>query len=336
MKNLINQIDKEILWDRISKERINKLKKDIAGNYRAGIYFKDFNLKINITYDKKEYEEYLLEKFELAPPYQGEPEVYFTLKDDLTQVDMPSRHYGMVCDSEEVIEAIVVTSSYGVIKSTISGFATFLVSSQGFTPAHAAVVRLGNKSILLAGPSGAGKTTTLLHLGDYAFSRKINYSVQTDDWCVLRKNKNGKLESKTFDPSISMKPKTLESTGKLFFYQKNHISRMLSTRKKVSFSPKVLFGENSLLEITEIDMIIALLPTAGKEKLTKIDGKLFGEYMVSSAYHAPYLDKKQISKDLFFWEMVHSNFPTYGFATRPIIGETQSLDCLFKKILKYD
>jgi|GEM_PF-3762261 len=322
----------EIKWEMLSQSAFDKLSSKVNRDNLElfGVKFPTQSLQINVSYDNQGFKQLLEEKFGLTAPYKDAPLLTFIRYDKSFGVDLPFKHYGYV--SPDGRNAIVFAGSFGMFKSTISGFASYSMDAFGFVPAHASALEVNGKGILFIGGSGAGKTTMLLNVIEPLRVRGVSFSVLTDDWAIVKIDNDGVI-AETFDPSISLKEKNLIENGNIRFYEHEALVQAIKERIKVSSSPDKLYGISATAHKINVDVIVLLKPDIGDAKLHISGGEELADIAVESAYHYPYVNDKQRNrhKDVRF--KTAKRIPVYSFYTRSFDGNFQNLGALEEVIL---
>lgn len=320
--------EKEIAWKMLPQEQFKELfRRAVGGDIleKHGISFPAIDFGLNVSYDNTGFEPLLREKFGLRLPYSGGPSLTFIRDYGRLGFELPYKHYGYVSDVAD--EALVFASSFGMFKSTISGYASLFMDSRGYVPAHASVLSARGRGLLLTGGSAAGKTTTLLNLVDWLLEAGESVGVLTDDWAIVAE-KESRYVAEAFDPSVSLRQKNLDENPHLHFHRHEDIQRMVAAQKKVSRSPEDLYGRPIGAEQVTLDAVILLLPEEGDGKLHSVDIGSFARQVVDAAYHYPYVNADQIGRHEAFWVKLAQKVPVFSFATRGFDGPSQSIDAL--------
>lgn len=326
--------EKEIVWGPLSREQFKELfRRAVGGNTLSvyGIMFPSIDFGLNVSFDNPGFKKLLNEKFGLCPPYNGVPHLTFIRDYGRLRHKISYKHYGYI--SETMDEALVLASSFGMFKSTISGYASLFMEGRGYVPAHASVLSASGKGILLAGGSAAGKTTALLNLVDWLLKSGKSVGVLTDDWAIVAE-KGGEYIAKSFDPSISLRQNNLSENQHLRFYCHEDIQQMVATQEKISRSPEDLYGRPIGVEKVVLSTIILLLSEEGDGKLHPVNVDEFARAIVGAAYHYPYVSIDQIRRHESFWVELAQKLPVFSFSTRGHRSPSQSIDVL--KELIYD
>lgn len=325
-------IDKEILWEQFNEDKFSAtlqlIKKGNLIGY--GIHFVDENLKINIQYDDANFTQPLKTKFNLTKFYNDAPCLFCVRYNESFGFKMPYRNYG--CISPDGKRAIVFTSAFGVVKSVVSGFASFIVEDLGYYPMHASVLATTNKGIAFSGGCMAGKTTALINAVDYLLKNDMGPNVLTDDWAIMRKEQDG-YTAKTFDHSVSLKAQTIQENPHIKFYRHANIVEAINRQTKISMPPKKLYPTTSSVSRVKINTIVILNPEPGKKEPTEINADEFVQIMIDAAYHYPYINQQQIQEHLNFWIQVAKEIKILKFATRTENGKLQNFQSLWRTIL---
>lgn len=320
--------EKEIAWELLPQEQFRELFRRAVGGEtleKHGISFPAIGFGLNVSYDDPGFEPLLREKFGLRIPYNSAPHLTFVRDYGRLGFELPYKHYGYVSDTMD--EALVFASSFGMFKSTISGYASLFMESHGYVPAHASVLSASGKGLLLTGGSAAGKTTTLLNLVDWLLVSGDPVGVLTDDWAIIAERGDGYI-AKSFDPSVSLRQKNLDENQHLRFHCHENIQRTVITQKKVSRSPDDLYGRPIGVERADVDVVILLLPEEGDGRLHRVDSSKFAKKVVDAAYHYPYVSADQIQRHEAFWVTLAQKIPIYSFSTRGNGDPSQSIDAL--------
>lgn len=320
--------EKEITWELLPRERFDDFFRKAVGDdtlEKHGISFPALSFRMNVSYDNLGFKPLLREKFALRFPYDNAPHLTFVRDYGHLGLELSYRHYGYVSDTMDM--ALVLASSFGIFKSTISGYASLFMESRGYVPAHASVLSAGGKGLLLTGGSAAGKTTTLLNLVDWLLLSGESIGVLTDDWAVVVE-KNGGYVAESFDTSVSLRQKNLDENRHLRFHRHEDIQQTVVTQKKVSRSPEDLYGRPIGVEQVDLDAVILLLPEEGDRNLHPVDIDSFAKKVVDAAYHYPYVNADQIRRHEAFWARLAQRVPTYFLSTRGHGDPSQSIDAL--------
>lgn len=320
--------EKEIEWELISQGRFDELyQRAIGGDEleRRGISFPGIDFGLNVSYDNQEFEPLLREKFKLCLPYDKAPHLTFIRDYGRLGCELPYRHYGYVSDSLNA--ALVFASSFGIFKSTISGYASLLMDSRGFVPAHASVLSVCSKGLLLTGGSAAGKTTTLLNLVDWFLGLGESVGVLTDDWAIVTESGDNYV-AESFDPSVSLQQRNLDENQHLRFHRHEDIQRTIAAQKKVSLCPEDLYSLPIGIKQVGLDVVILLVPEEGGGGLHPMDGHNFAREVIDAAYHYPYVSAEQIARHEAFWVKLAQKLSVFSFSTRGYGGLVQSIDAL--------
>lgn len=317
--------NREIDWEEVSQERFQHLMNLIEGDMpRVGIVFPTMPQALNVRYYEPQFLEKLLEKFEVRAPYERAPELVFVRHDEERfGFSLPSKHYGYVEKGGD--HCMVFAGSFGMFKSTISGFASRQVADAGYLPAHSSVLSIGGKGVLFIGGSGAGKTTTLIKLVSRALKEKQVVRVLTDDWSVLSWD-NGQLYAEAFDPSISLRQKDLDFHPDALLHGRESLIEQIAQKGKISLSPNELFGTDIEADKIRIDAIVMLKPAAGEPEIHEIDRLEFATTAVETAYHYPYVQEREKELHRRAWAQIHGRIPTSSFFTRGFGEHPQSLE----------
>lgn len=319
---------KEITWESVSRDRFEELLHLAVGNddlEQRGISFPTMDLKLDVSYDDPGFESLLREKFGVGSPYGDAPRLTFVRNRNRLGFELPYKHYGYL--SESATEALVFASSFGMLKSTISGYASLLVEPRGYVPVHASVLSANGKGLLLVGGSAAGKTTTLLNLVDWLLKSKLPLGILTDDWAVIAE-RGGRYVAESFDPSISLRCGNLDENSQLRFFRHDEIQSAATKQKKISRSPDDLYGCPITTDKVILDTVILLLPEESDGNLHRADAGEFSRRVVDAAYHYPYVSPGQVKWHESFWAGLAGRIPVYSFATRGFSSPTQSIEKL--------
>lgn len=317
---------KEIAWELVPRDRFEELLHLAVGDdclERRGISFPTMDLKLNVSYDDSGFESLLREKFGVGSPYGDVSHLTFVRNRNRLGFELPYKHYGYI--SEATSEALVFASSFGMLKSTISGYASLLVEPRGYVPVHASVLSANGKGLLLVGGSAAGKTTTLLNLVDWLLKSKLPVSVLTDDWAVIAE-REGRYVAESFDPSVSLRCGNLDENRQLRFFRHDEIRSAVTMQKKISRRPDDLYGCPMTADKVFLDAVILLLPEESDGNLHRADAGEFSRRVVDSAYHYPYVSPAQVERHEGFWVGLAGRIPVYSFATRGFSSPTQSIE----------
>lgn len=240
----------QITWDFVKKNDISKLVTDFNSvlKYRYNIKCNHLIENIEILTDKKEYQDLLLEKYNLEGEKGKKLLLYYVSIED------KSKSKGYVYYSNTEIIAFVFGYSFGYLKTVISGLVSLYLRKFNFFPIHGAVFSIDDKSVLIIGSSGAGKSYSLIQsLSKYGQNRKVK--VLTDDWAFL-KYENKSLVAKVIDNSVSIEKKYLEQVKHLLADYDLSLIRFLN-RNKSSFSKKD-FNDIEFVNEIEINEVYIL------------------------------------------------------------------------------
>jgi len=326
--------EKEIAWELLPRGRFEDFfRKAVGGDVleKHGISFPTIGFGLNVSYDNPGFEPLLREKFGLCLPYDNAPHLTFVRDCGRLGFELPHKHCGYVSDTMD--EALVLASSFGLFKSVISGYASLSMESYGYVPAHASVLSAGGKGLLLTGGSAAGKTTTLLNLVDWLLMSGGPVGVLTDDWAIIAERDGGYV-AESFDPSVSLRQKNLDENQHLRFHYHENIQQTILMQKKISRSPRDLYGRPIGVEQVSLDAVILLLPEEGDGNLYPMDVDIFAKKVVDAAYHYPYVSADQVKQHETFWMRLAQRVPVFSFSTRGHGDPSQSIDAL--KELIYD
>ena len=321
--------NREIDWEEVSQERFEHLMNLVDGDMpRVGIVFPTMPQTLNVRYYEPQFLEKLLEKFELRAPHAMAPELVFVRhNEEKFGFSLPSKHYGYV--ERNGNRCVVFAGSFGMFKSTISGFASRQVADIGYLPAHSSVLSIGEKGVLFIGGSGAGKTTTLIKLVSRAIKERKIVRVLTDDWSVLSWH-NGHLYAEAFDPSISLRQKDLDFHPDALLHNRESLVEQIAQKGKISLSPNELFGADIGTAKIRIDAIVMLKPAAGKPEIHEIDQLEFATAAVETAYHYPYVQETEKELHRRVWAQIHGRISTSSFFTRSFGEHPQSLESVWE------
>lgn len=325
-------IDKEILWEKISQSRFSSILEAIGRRYveliSRGIHFETRNLRFNLKYGDRNFDALLAEKFNITDCCHCNVScLYFIHHDGSFGFELPYRNYGYIDAKEK--HAIVFADSFGIFKSVISGFASFLLQNLGYKPSHASVLVTEKQGVIFSGGYMAGKTTTLINLVDYLLKDNMQVGILTDDWAVLSK-KHGKYIAETFDHSVSFNEKTVQENRHITFCRSNKIKELIGRQTKFSITPEQLSSSIRKTTEAEINKVVILDPHPGKSELQKITNKEFAQEMIDAAYHYPYIRQGQIYRHYNFWLELAKEIQVFKFATRSASGHFQNLEPLWR------
>lgn len=320
--------NKEIAWELLPHEQFRELLQRAVGSdvlEKYGVIFPTIDFGLNVSYDNPGFELLLREKFGLCLPYGDAPNLTFIPNYGRLWFELPYKHYGYVSDTMD--EALVFASSFGIFKSTISGYASFCMEGRGYIPAHASVLSAKGKGLLLTGGSDAGKTTTLLNLVYWLLKSGESVSVLTDDWTIVAE-KDGRYFAESLDPSVSLQQKNLDENQHLRFSCHTDIQRTITAQKKVSRNPEELYGCPIGTGQVILDTVILLLPQEGDGRLHSVDSGEFAKTVVDAAYHYPYISVCQRRRHEAFWVELSHKLPVFSFSTRGHGEPSLSIDAL--------
>lgn len=324
----------EIKWQRIPSAEFEKklgaieVEKQVQF-IRKTISFGNFPLGMTVAYDNREYLGLLQEKFLVNDAVRAEnPSLYFLKSEEA----LPWPNFGLVKEGTEIEQIIVFAPSFGLLKSVISGFASYCHESEGYYPVHGSAFSNNGNGVLCIGGSGAGKTTTLLTILQQLRKIGTPITVLSDDWCVVR-NRHNSLTAYSFDPSISLRECNLLENDMRDCNGYESFSTELRVRKKMSFSPDMLYGKGTKVESLHIRRIFFLDPSPGPATLQQLPTEEVAEKIVEAAYHYPYVSEAQKKEHRMFWQDVQARIPTYAFHTRSMDGSWQSIDAIMEAII---
>lgn len=307
--------EKEIAWEGIFKESFDEIYRQavhVESLEKWGIVFPSMKTTLNVCYDNPGFRDLLKEKFELRKPYADAARLTFVRDDGRLAYRLPYRHYGYV--SRESRDCLVFAASFGIFKSTISGYASYLDESENCIPAHASVLSVDGKGILLTGGSAAGKTTTLLNLVAHFRGKGSEVRVLTDDWAII-KRVSDRYVAMSYDPSISLRQRNLDENPHLRFNQHAELCARISRQKKVSLCPDDLYGESTVASTVPLDAIVVLVPNEGRDDVF-CDRSVLSEAAIDAAYHYPYISPSQEFMHKGLWLDMLNRLPVKIFHTR--------------------
>lgn len=325
-------VDKEILWEKIVELQFLNIIDSIEQCTKLithGIHFATQNLRFNIKHDNSDFDKLLEKKFSIVDPYSNVPCLYCVQYNKSFGFELPYRNYGYIAPDEK--HAIVLASSFGVIKSVISGFASFIVEKLGYRPTHASVLATKQKGVIFSGGCMAGKTTTLINLVDSLLKNNVPVGILTDDWAVVQK-RHGNYTAETFDRSVSLRKSTILENPHIKFHQHNNVIQAIHQQTKISVPPEQLYLSTRNITKVGVDTIVILNPEPGKNELQTISAKKFAQAMIDAAYHYPYVSKEQVQRHYNFWVESTKEIRVFKFATRPQSGEFQNLEPLWRLV----
>lgn len=320
--------EKEIAWELLQQEQFMKVFQRAVGNNvleKHGISFPSMGFGLNVNYDNPSFKPLLRQKFELNIPHENAPCLTLIRNHGHLGINFPCKHHGYV--SEDMSEAIVFASSFGMFKSTISGYASLFMEHKGYVPAHASVLSVNGKGILLTGGSSAGKTTTMLNLVDWLLKSGESVGILTDDWAIIA-SQGDRYIAESFDPSVSLRQKTIDENPHLRFHYHEDLLSAIAMEKKVSLSPNRLYGQTVGVEKVSLGVVVLLLAEEGDGCLQEVDHDVFAKVVVDAAYHYPYVSAKQIHEHEAFWMQLALKLPIFAFATRGYDDPSQSINGL--------
>lgn len=323
--------EKEIAWEGVSKERFNEIYLQAAHGEqleRWGIIFPSMNTTLNVYYDNPGFRDLLREKFELRELYVDAARFTFVNDDGRLTYKLPYRHYGYV--SQDSKDCLVFASSFGIFKSAISGYASYIDETEDCFPAHASVLSVDGKGILLTGGSATGKTTTLLNLVAYFRSQGREVRVLTDDWAIIKKISSGYM-AMAYDPSVSLRQRNLDENPNLIFHHHDDLRERISKQKKVSLCPDDLYGEPTVTSNVTINVVVVLVPNEGRDGAF-CPSSILAEAAVDAAYHYPYISPSQEFMHKGLWVDMLEMLPVQIFHTRGYPNASISSQRLAEKL----
>lgn len=318
-------MEKEIYWEEVSGEEFKAIVpgKELEKLQRTSIKFETLpSGGMNVYYDDPTFLDGLEEKFVLSEFVATFPVLIFTKYNSRKHNIVPKySHSGYVQDDGQNV--LIFGSSFGLLKSVVSGFASYLLARKSFVPVHASVASFNDRGFMFIGGHAAGKTTTLFHLINFAKERKQVFKILTDDWAVVQFS-NGVYSAKTFDSSVSL-TKQLFDQYPLLFPNKKKLLKRIGANKKISINPNEVYEQDVSSSLIKVQTAIIMDPQVGKPCLHALDSGEFARYVTESAYHYPYTQDGLINNHIAFWEKYAECFDVYRFCTRCQEGKHQSL-----------
>lgn len=226
-----------------------------------------------------------------------------------------------VCKSEDPIKGIIYgtkiekyysikNSSFGIIKSVLSGIASTLDELDGWNPLHAACIEVEGRGCLIAGGSHAGKSTTIFEIASLCIKNRLSFSILTDDWVSVRLHNNS-IKVKCFDSSISIDRQKITTYGSLFKIPYSTYIDIQTTGRKHSTPANNFFIESRHFNEMNFNTckLFALCPDNSISDVFTMSSIDFAESAIACSYHYPYHKNTDIKTHINRWENIckHSN-----------------------------
>ncbi|MFL6846326.1 MAG: hypothetical protein ACJ8ER_15775 [Allosphingosinicella sp.] len=299
----------EIAWEVASSRVIDRVCREtgLLGSFRHGVsYFYKDRYSLNLQYDEADFHAQLAEKFHICKVVPDAAELSFFHR---PFEGGPALGY----ITEDHKRALVVGEGFGLFKSAVSALASLQIEPEGYVPAHAAALSLGGKGVLLVGGSRGGKTTALFNVAINALSQGMDVRILCDDWLVVT-TIDGRLAASTFDPSISLTLTDLERAISLEGIDSLHLLDGLRSRDKISVPPARVFGESCQAQEILIDSIVVINPRNGLDRCDVCGAEGLADFIISSAYHFPYVLDQVRSRHHKFWSAWASRLEVYEYS----------------------
>lgn len=318
----------EIVWQTVSPAVIDKVSDEldfIKSVYHGVSFFHHDTVFHNLRYEDAAFYDALAEKFTLSEAHEGKAELAF-----LNRPRSSNLASGYITEDHQ--RALVVGEGFGLFKSAVSGFASLQVEPAGYVPAHAAALSLNGKGILFAGGSRGGKTTALFNVAIQAHLQGVDVKILCDDWLIVRPS-DGRLVASTFDPSISLTLSDLDRAISLDRIDKSDLLERLKTRSKISVPPSFVFGPQVQTREISIDAIVIINPSAGLDKLEPCGSGGIADFLISSAYHFPYVSDQLRDRHRKFWTAWADRVPVHEYSYLGKLGFGPSIARLVDSLL---
>lgn len=324
---------KEIEWRREHGEEFKQLKSVCTSLHliSSTISFALMGLKLNVHFQHPSFIDRLREKFDISESRDvALPAMFFVDKARNPNKSERGGNYGYV--SPCGIKSVVFSNEFGIFKSVINSFASYLVASEGYVPVHGSIVEVNGHGILFTGGHNAGKTTALVNFIDDSIRTGDSVKVLTDDWAVVRKE-DGHYVARTFDPSISLRFSDLQDNPHLVFADSKHLQWLFSKRAKISLPPNDLYGVDCSTQEVRIQTIVALTDEMRKPVMTSQPTDNEPQAIVDAAYHYPYVDSKQVASHVSFWDEAIGQLRFFSFARGNPEDKVKNINLLRKEIV---
>ena len=221
---------------------------------------------------------------------------------------------GLVLSSSR--QFIIYDTAFGIIKSLVSGIASALVQSAGWTPLHAACISIEGRTALLVGGSQAGKSTLVFELAAQCVRARREFAILTDDWVIVRQGLH-RIEVKSFDATISI-DRGIAAKFETGLVLPDEVLRDVVERGRKHSAPaaSALRGASSFSR-AQVDAIYALYPFEGANSPEEMKPSDFAESAVACSYHYPYATQSEIQSHIARWEEI-------GARLHPVLVPTRS------------
>lgn len=323
---------KEIEWHLLETEELEYLKNVCSFNclVSCDLSFALLETKLNVHCLHPLFIDKLREKFNVSNPKNGDiPEIFFIDRSNNPIGAELDRNCGYISKCGK--KAVVFSNEFGILKSVINGFASFLVSPYGYVPVHASVAAINGCGILFVGGHNAGKTTVLINFIDDSIRAGDSVKVLTDDWAVIRRD-DGYI-ARTFDHSISLTLSDLRENTHLIFAHYQYLKQLFNDRVKISLRPKDLYSLDCSAESIEIKIIV-LLTDKMKGPIISAEAKVDNpQKIVDAAYHYPYVTPNQMSEHVSFWRDAIRQLRFISFARGNREDNIKNIKLLRKAVL---
>lgn len=325
-------IHKEIEWHRLETEEFECLRNVYSSNclISCGLSFALLETKLNVHFLHPLFIDKLREKFNVSNPKDGDiPEIFFVDRSNNPRESERDRNCGYISRCGR--KAVVFANEFGIFKSVINSFASYLAAPYGYVPVHASVVEINGCGILFVGGHNAGKTTVLINFIDDSIRAGDSVRVLTDDWAIIHKEAG--YIAQTFDPSISLKLSDLRENAHLLFVHNQDLKQLFNGRTKISLHPQNLYGLSCNAESIELKIIV-LLTDQMKGSVISAEAKVDDpQKIVDAAYHYPYVIPDQTSEHVSFWRDAIKQLRFISFARGNPEDKIKNIKFLRKKIL---
>jgi hypothetical protein len=265
---------------------------------------------INISNIPAAYRDLLVEKFDLRD--YDPSSVSLDVRPRIEGTGHPL--CGLVLSSSR--QYIIFDTSFGIIKSLVSGIASALVQSAGWTPLHAACISIEGRTALLVGGSQAGKSTLVFELAAQCVRTSRQFAILTDDWVVVRQDLH-QIEVKSFDATLSI-DRVVAAKFETSLVLPDAVLRDVVERGRKHSAPaeSTLRGASSFSR-AQVDAIFALYPFEGTNPPEQMMPSDFAESAVACSYHYPYATQSEIQSHIARWEEI-------GARLRPVLVPTRT------------
>ncbi|MBU4387794.1 hypothetical protein KJ644_05025 [Candidatus Dependentiae bacterium] len=324
---------KEIEWRRSERAEFETLKGACNARHliSSGLSFALMGTKLNVHFQYPSFIDKLRDKFDIFECRNVEiPEMFFVDKSRNPRQSERGGNYGYV--SQCGGKAVVFSNEFGIFKSVINGFASYLVASVGYVPVHASIVEVNGHGILFTGGYHAGKTTVLINFIDDLIRAGDSVKVLTDDWAVVRQE-SGCYVAKTFDPSISLRFSDLQDNPQLVFAGSEHLKWRFGKMAKISLHPDDLYGMDCSTEAVKVRTIVLLTDETRTSVITTAIRDDEPRAIINAAYHYPYVDVEQVAKHMSFWNEAIEKLRFVSFAHGNSGDKVKNINRLRKEIL---